>query len=226
MKIKFLNDLPLSVAFGGKEQQMMDYFSSLKNNGLDVSMFDFNNQNEFDNVDILHLFGEGGLISDIIKFIKINNIKVKIIVSPSFYRRPYYFYNSLKILEKLKIPTWYRYKKNIYQDSDKIIVNSEIEKDYLLKIFRIKKNKINVIYNKVDLNLTDKKDLKNFDLKNFFLCVTHLNERKNILNLLKAQKLIYNKYNIKLVLVGKNRFDKTSSYNNFLKIISDNPSVE
>ena len=76
------------------------------------------------------------------------------------------------------------------------------------------------------MNLTDKKDLKNFDLKNFFLCVTHLNERKNILNLLKAQKLIYNKYNIKLVLVGKNRFDKTSSYNNFLKIISDNPSVE
>lgn len=226
MKIKFLNDLPLSVAFGGKEQQMMDYFSSLKNNGLDVSMFDFNNQNEFDNVDILHLFGEGGLISDIIKFVKINNIKVKIIVSPSFYRRPYYFYNSLKILEKLKIPTWYRYKKNIYQDSDKIIVNSEIEKDYLLKIFRIKKNKINVIYNKVDLNLTVKKDLKNFDLKKFFLCVTHLNERKNILNLLKAQKLIYNKYNIKLVLVGKNRFDKTSSYKNFLKIISDNPSVE
>ena len=43
-------------------------------------------------------------------------------------------------------------------------------------------------------------------LKNFFLCVTHLNERKNILNLLEAQKLIYKKYNInnttlKLLLV-------------------------
>lgn len=226
MKIKFLNDLPLSVAYGGKEQQMLDYFNSLKKNGHNVSMFDVNNLNEFDDLDILHLFGEGGLISDLIKFIKINNIKVKIIVSPSFYRRPYYFYKVLKVFEKFKIPTWYRYKKNIYEDSDEIIVNSEIEKEYLFKIFSIKKSKINVIYNKVDLNITHKKELKNFEFNNFFLCVTHLNERKNILNLLEAQKLIYNRHNIKLVLVGKNRFDKISSHKKFLKIINKNPSIE
>lgn len=226
MKIKFLNDLPLSLAYGGKEQQMIDYFNSLKKNGHDVSMFDVNNLNEFDDLDVLHLFGEGGLISDIIKFIKINNIKVKIIVSPSFYRRPYYFYQVLKVLEKFKIPTWYRYKKNIYEDSDSIIVNSEIEKEYLLKIFNINKNNIKVIYNKVDLNITNNKHLNDFEFKNFFLCVTHLNERKNVLNLLAAQKLIFEKHNIKLVLVGKNRFDKISSHKNFLKIISDNPSVE
>ena len=226
MKIKFLNDLPLSLSYGGKEQQMSDYFNSLKKNGHDISMFDVNNLNEFDDLDVLHLFGEGGLISDIIKFIKINNIKVKIIVSPSFYRRPYYFYQVLKVLEKFKIPTWYRYKKNIYEDSDSIIVNSEIEKEYLLKIFNINKNNIKVIYNKVDLNITNKKHLKDFEFKNFFLFVIHLNERKNILNLLAAQKLIFEKHNIKLILVGKNRFDKISNHQKFLKIIKNNSSVK
>jgi len=96
--------------------------------------------------------------------------------------------------------------KNTLNACDCILPNSIAEKDYL-KSFVTDESKITVIRNGVDENLlTNAMDALEFRQKykinfdKFVLCVARIDERKNILNLLKAT---YNDNNIKIVLIGK-----------------------
>lgn len=96
--------------------------------------------------------------------------------------------------------------KNTLNACDCILPNSIAEKDYL-KSFVTDESKITVIRNGVDENLlTSAMDALEFRQKykvnfdKFVLCVARIDERKNILNLLKAT---YNDSNIKIVLIGK-----------------------
>lgn len=96
--------------------------------------------------------------------------------------------------------------KNTLNACDCILPNSIAEKDYL-KSFVNDESKITVIRNGVDENLlTNSMDALEFKQKykvhfdKFVLCVARIDERKNILNLLKAA---YNDNDIKIVLIGK-----------------------
>ncbi|OSS41419.1 glycosyl transferase group 1 [Desulfurella amilsii] len=96
--------------------------------------------------------------------------------------------------------------KNTLNACDCIVPNSIAEKDYL-KSFMSDESKIKVIRNGVDenflINAMDALEFRqkykiNFD--NFVLCVARIDERKNILNLLKAT---FDDDSIKIVLIGK-----------------------
>lgn len=96
--------------------------------------------------------------------------------------------------------------KSTLNACDCILPNSIAEKDYL-KSFIEDESKITVIRNGVDENLLiNAMDESEFRQKykiyfdKFVLCVARIDERKNILNLLKAT---YFDDNIKIVLIGK-----------------------
>ncbi len=96
--------------------------------------------------------------------------------------------------------------KSTLNTCDAIIPNSNAEKIYLEK-FVSDKSKITVIKNGVDENLLyDSMDADTFrqkykiEFEKFVLCVARIDERKNILNLLKATDP---DKDIKIVLIGK-----------------------
>ncbi len=113
---------------------------------------------------------------------------------------------SYKTFLKENIHNFDKLFKKTLNACDFILPNSIAEKNYL-KNFVADESKIKVIKNGVDENLLSdsisasefKKKYKiNFD--KFVLCVARIDERKNILNLLKATA---DDWNIKIVLIGK-----------------------
>jgi len=117
-------------------------------------------------------------------------------------------------------PEYFTLKERIYfspmkflaKYSDGIVTVSESEKERIIKQkFLGKKTRIQVVYNGVDKKFKPKEYLNKKDLEQlmvkynlperFLLYVGRLNERKNILNLLKAINILNDK-KIKLVLCG------------------------
>ncbi len=111
---------------------------------------------------------------------------------------------------------------------DAIIPNSNAEKRYL-QAFVQDESKITVIKNGVDENLlNDSMDADTFRQKykigfeKFVLCVARIDERKNILNLLKATDC---DENIKIVLIGKVYPTHKEYYKKCLKYIKPHKVV-
>ncbi len=84
---------------------------------------------------------------------------------------------------------------------DKLIVDSEFAKEEISKLLKIKKEKIYVIYlgidNKFLNNQISDYYIKNFDYKNYIVSVLSCVKYHNIINLLKAFKLLKESENIK-----------------------------
>ncbi len=131
----------------------------------------------------------------------------------------------------LKYPQFYNYiDRNIYniksklacQKSDKIIATSIQTKKDIIKYYKIKENKIKVIYQSCqkEFKYSSQNIIKDISLKEklkspFLLYVGTIEERKNLLFLLKAIKKLKN---IKLICIGK----KGKYYNKIIKYIDDN----
>ena len=110
---------------------------------------------------------------------------------------------------------------------DKLIVNSNFAKNEIIELLKIKKNKIHVVYlgiGKKYLAVEENKYyLKGLEHKNYFLSVLSCVKYHNIINLLKAFKLLneQNKLKIKFIFIlqilDKEYFDEIIQYvnNNF-----------
>lgn len=214
-KVVFLSDFPFSIATGGKEVQLLNYKKFLNNNYneyITVKLLDYFNEDE--TYDIIHLFGYSNWYYDLVKTLKANFPNIKIVISPNFYYKDHIKMKLTSTLSKfIPIPNFFSYKKFFLKNSDKIVVNSFSEKKQLISLFNIEEEKICVIPNFVESNFEVFKDdsnvllfKKTYNVDNYLLCVGHLDERKNTINLVRAFLEVYKEIKIKLLIIGDYRF--------------------
>lgn len=223
-----MNDFPLSIAKGGKEMQLKFVANVAK------GVFDnvFNLQDEDAPTpkegDTIHFFGDSPIFYYTMKLLEGSGVKPTFIISPNFYRRKSSLYKILNFLPK-KIPNWYSERRLMYESVDSIVVNSELEKYYLVSIFGKQIiQKVKIIYNTFDQkSKIEKSENPNFDYKYpYYVMVSHLNRRKNVFSLLHASDKIYQKHNLHLKIVGGLRFFDTKDKAHFLRMVEERDWVE
>jgi glycosyltransferase involved in cell wall biosynthesis len=214
-KIVYLNDLPLSLGFGGKEVQLLQYKSIIERNfenGV-ISFLDFWEKDFIEENTILHLFGSGKWFHNIM-IQAISNKKIKkIIVSPTFYVKDTWKLKIASYLSRINpLKDQISYKQFIFDNADVIVVNSKAEANLISYIFgKHLISKIEMIPNVVSETYMeiDNKNLflEKYSLEpNYILSVGFLDERKNSINMIKAFLNFSIKNNKKLVLIGGMRF--------------------
>ena len=175
---------------GGGEIQIEMLHKYLKQKNINVYKFD--SWNPETKTKIYHFFSCMGGSIDFCNFLK--SIDKKLIISASLWitKDTMQNYNIGQIKSQLLI-------------ADRIVVNSEKEKDLLSNIFEIEKTKFRVVYNGFEpdlLKFRNKKFNKSPkippDWKEYILCLANIETRKNQHLLIEACRLS----NKKLVLVG------------------------
>lgn len=232
IKVAYLSDYPFSVAFGGKEIQMLTYqkyINELCKNEISVSLFDFWDKKALENYDIIHLFGNSNWFYDLVK--PINRKNKKIVVSPTFYSEKQWTMCFSSFVSRLiPIPNFFSYKKGFFEKADKIIVNSNAEKKQIHSIFGPLEKKISVVYNAIEKDFATfhQKENQNCFLEKFniepgyILSVGFMDERKNTLNLIKAFLKIYPQIQKKLVIIGNFRFIHDKNAWETLRLLKQN----
>lgn len=229
MKIRILTQNPFSVGFGWVEQQATKYIENIKNldSSIDISFFDWKEKD----FDILHIIWVHSWINPY--WIEVLKKKwVKIVVSSVFYLKANYFFDFRRpIIYKFfsliphHVVNW---MKQLINNADLILPNSTDEALQLKYIFWINKEKIKVLHNWVDMNYFNwvDKDLfkKTYSLNDYILCVSHIEPRKNHLNLIKwfLQFKKNNKSDLKLVLLWEFRWNYFKYHDEVKKLLNDN----
>lgn len=229
MKIRILTQNPFSVGFGWIEQQATKYIENIKkiDSSIDIDFFSWTEKN----FDILHILWIHSWINPY--WIEVLKQKwVKIVVSSVFYLKPNYFLDFRRpIVYKMfsfiphHIVNW---MKQLILNADLILPNSTDEALQLQEVFWVDKEKIKVLYNWVDkdyFNWIDK-DLfkKTYNLDNYVLCVSHIEPRKNHINLIKWF-LQFKKNNIsdlKIVLLWDFRWNYFKYHDEVKNLINNN----
>lgn len=223
MKIAYLSDFPFSVGFGGKEIQMLSYLNqiNLAYKNIKIELFNFHDLSFLKDKPILHIFGNSSWFYTIVKIIKEKYKNIKIVCSPTLYL-------DKKGLLKFKIgkyfrSTYFNHLYNLLTLVDKIIVNSEAEREQIIFIMGDRfYNKIDVIRNAIESDFnkfysdTNKElFIKKYGLNKgeYILSVGFLDDRKNSLNMVKAYLQAYNIIKKKLVIIGDFRFFSKNMFN-------------
>lgn len=194
-----LNTYPVAYQkMGGGEKQLEQYFNFLKKKKIFVKKFDqWSKTDKLENYDIVHFFSviPGGSIT-FLQYAK--NLNKKIVISPNIWLEDnkHEEFNQIKYILHL---------------ADKIIVNSNLEKLKISKIFEIPLIKFEVIYNCVDNTFLKKKEkIKSFSKmynikKPYILSVGNIEKRKNQNAILK----VLNKFKkLNYVNIGNTRDEK------------------
>jgi glycosyltransferase involved in cell wall biosynthesis len=140
---------------------------------------------------------------------------------------------------------WYykRYTPKFIAKSTHVVTVSEFSKADIIQNYKTKTDKIDVVYNAANalyqpLPYAMHRIIKEkyTDGKNYFICVTSIHPRKNILHLLKAFSIFkkWQKSNMKLVLIGRlawknNAFEKllaTYKYKEDVSVLGYLPTPE
>lgn len=212
MRIKVLTRYPWSLGYGGAEIQAQKYVEYVKKSGYDISFIDDYSKNK--DYDILHIVGMDYETYQIINLALSKDIKV--ILSPVFYINNNKAFVASKLLSILRTK---HVSYNLYRlalDLAQVVSpNSNAEAQQLYEIFGINKTKCKIIYNGIDRinNINNiKPDLFvnkfNVSYDEYILCVSMIDKRKNILNLIDGY--LESGVNNKLILIGGNRCDDLS----------------
>lgn len=228
--IYYLNDMPFSLAFGGKEMQLETYFSIINNfENSKIQKLNFWEKNSVSNNSIFHLFGSAKWYHSVVSQIKANFNPHKIIINPNFYFLP-----SLKLKASSKIVKFLPYKSDFYfkefvfKNADLLITNSIAEKELICSLFgKDLASKIETIYNVIPDNFREiQKEIdieKYFNIKKkYILSVGLLDERKNSINMIKAFLNTQHQHDNILVIVGKFRFTNPVNYKIAEQLIKSN----
>lgn len=166
---------------GGGEQQLLDYKKYLEKNEIDIELF-----NQWDSLpqdcDILHFFSTMPGSLSALDYIK-KELNLPLVISPNFWPD----------IEEWKKSGTYDEIKTILWLCEKIIVNSFIEEEWLVRHMKIDSSFISVVhnmYNNIFLQKIEKNLFKNhFNIKEkYILNVANIEPRKNQLSFLKALK--------------------------------------
>ncbi len=155
-------------------------------------------------------------------FLKLFNIKLILTLHSNL---PWVFFNKMpgnlirnfftRILMEISISV-----------CDKLIVNSNFAKNEIMKLLKIQENKIHVVYLGIGKNYLAKNAnehyLKNLDYKNYVLSVLSCVKYHNIINLLKAFKLLDKKHSINLKFIFVLQILDKEYFKEIVKFIDNN----
>ena len=234
INVAYIGDYPFSIAFGGKEVQMLTYEAMINKQysaEIRIIRFDPWDKEMLQNLDIIHLFGHNTWFYDLAKPLKTER-NIKIINSPTFYVSNYNTMKAASLVSNLiPIPNYFSYKKGFFHQCDSIIVNSLDEKNQIQCLFGVDLGKkIKVVYNSIERDYKEFREISNINCflnkysldPGYLLCVAFLDERKNTIKLIQAFLSCYQEIRKKLVLIGDYRFLLDSNRRITQKLIDDN----
>lgn len=171
---------------GGGERQLHFYHSAVQRQskrwpGLDLGFFDMWNPN-FQEVDLLHYFSCMPSAADFLIFSK-GTLGIPLVVSPNFWPDPVAWRNQ-GVDGQIKTILWL---------ADKIIVNSFIEEEAMVRLCEFDSSRIQIVPNAVEDVFFEPSDAslfrETFSVHGpFVLNVANVETRKNQLAFLKALK--------------------------------------
>ncbi len=216
---------------GGGTVQLLKTKEYLEKNKINVKLF-----NQWDdkigNYDIIHNFGKSNNCYDVIHSAKLQ--KVPIAITP-IYNWPSLIYGlkeNIGIKRKLKFIAYHIIKNNhlfdfisktriMLKEADIILPDSQAEAKLMIKHFNLDKRKIAIVPVGVEKSFKDAKKnlfIEKYGLKDFVLYVGRIEQRKNLIELIK----IMNKINLPLVIIGNKVPDQINYYNICRKIAKKN----
>jgi glycosyltransferase involved in cell wall biosynthesis len=187
---------------GGGEVHAAKYLQLLNQSGYHAEWFDLKNPKRYD---ILHFFGANIQLAEWGKYAQKEGIKVvgTPILFPSQSTLKYRAF--LAFDRFLPFPTTLRLRKQILDDSDALIANTEAEKRYLVSAYSTDESKITVLGTGINQSLLNWQGSKQHlpeEIKNwgaYFLMIGRVTPLKNQL---KAMQLLAGKP-YKLVICGE-----------------------
>lgn len=171
---------------GGGERQMQFYLDALSRRrekwpGLEVDLFD-QWQPDFSNMHLMHYFSAMPSSIDFLEYSK-GKCGIPIILSPNFWPDPAGWGDS-GVQENIKTILWL---------ANKVIVNSRIEEEALVRLCKIDSSYISVVHNAVDdcffkpVSSSLFREVYGVD-GNYILNVANIEQRKNQLAFIRALK--------------------------------------
>ncbi len=207
MKILFGSFPAITVLGGGVERQTRSLAKVLKEQGVDVVLFNPWEKYKLADFDIFHLFGANVGTYHLGRAIK--NLGMKLIVSPIFYSRhsPKRLKATLKLASILRLYggfwTEHLFVNELCNMADLILTNTQEEYHLITRAFGVPDKKVGVVPNGVDREFfyaTPNLFIEQFGIKDFVLYVGHIGlGRKNLLPLLQ----VIRKLGIPCVIIGK-----------------------
>ena len=197
MKIAFILSYPVLSPSNGVVSQAQTWRRGLEQLGHEVVLIDMWQKNNWESFDVIHFFGYGVYMRDLINgLVRINsNIVVSPILDPHYSIRQLRFYARWGSA-KLGLTNPYYVMSSIKDKIKLFFVRSEFEKEYMVKGFGIKEDKCIV----VPLSYSVASVEKAVEKEPFCLHISLLmDERKNVKRLIEAAI----KYKFKLVLGGR-----------------------
>ena len=181
---------------GGVQTRIRKIRDLLHAKGIEVDYFSAF-ESDLRNYDVLHVFMLDYENRGLIKCAKRLGLKVVLstIVSISERRK----LSILRLINKLGIPTLYKYNNEILQTVDEIIVESDKEAEYIRNYYNIEDAKIHVIPNGIDkTDSIDKNNDQLLDIEKYIVQIGRFDANKNQLNVIKAVK----NTDINMVFIG------------------------
>lgn len=206
MKVAFLSPLPLSLAFGGLEVQILETARALQRLCVQVKFFDPWSP-AFD-ADLLHCFGSEYQLGELV--VRAQSKGVPVVVSAVFTpRSPRYTYLAWRSLDSLvPVKTTFGLRRRILRLAHRVIAISHAEARDLTEFFGVPRSRIEVIPNGVrrpSSPVTSDQFVRRFNLEDFVLYVASVERRKNQLRLLRA----LHGSGVPIVLIGHGRPDES-----------------
>jgi len=231
MKISFNCNNGAFQSPGGGEVLLLKTKEFLTKDKVNVKFFDSWND-KLENYDIFHNFGLSSNCYDLIN--SAYSKKVPIVVTP-IYSWPslrFALKSGSNLKERFNLTSYaiinnnylfnkFTVVKKILDKANKILPDSQVEADLLIKRYKLSKNKFHPVPCGVDERFYEAKDkefVKKYGLKDFVLYVGRIDSRKNVLVLIK----IMNKLNLPLVIIGNSLPHQIGYYNMCRRIAKKN----
>lgn len=192
---------------GGVQVRINKIVELLRRAGMQVDYFDkFNTKVK--EYDILHIFMLTHENYSLIKYAK--SIGVKVVISTIIPLN-----NGMKIdmyrkLKNIPIPTTYKLMIETMQLANAIITETIAEKNFIIKHYKVDKNKIWVIPNGMEESIIKTDDIYKYIEKDrkYILQVGRFDENKNQINVIKALR----NTELDIVFIGGPQLDNASYY--------------
>jgi glycosyltransferase involved in cell wall biosynthesis len=205
MKVAFASQLPLCLASGGLELQVLRTARALQRLGVETEFLD-PWKPTFDAA-LMHCFSSEYQLGDLIERATAQGIPVVVtaVFLPRTFRVAYRMWRGVDPLIPAK--TTFGLRRRILHHASRVIALSQSEARDLVHIFGIGPSSVEVVPNGVDSSIEGARPdafRERFGVSDFVLCVASVERRKNQLRLIEALR----NSRVPLVLIGQGRADE------------------